>query len=357
MKLKIIAFLLIFLKFTSVQSQEYDDTRRLALVIANGSYPQFPLSNPINDATDIASSLEKVGFTVIFERNLTNNSFRNVLRTFGEQLKQYDVGLFYYAGHGVQVNGINYLLPVDAEIKYEDEIQSQAIEADLVLRKMASAKVDVNILVLDACRNNPFSRGFRGVTPGLAVMNAPKGTIIAYSTAPGHTAEDGRGRNSPYAEQLLKSIEIPGITIEKLFKYVRVGLSLETKGHQISWESSSLMGDFYFISPDYFDVNKNSSLLGSLDIFMKRLDNPTITIDGIGIDSCVGNICSKDLIMGWHHIQVKVNGRVIDRNIQIYPKQKSFMNIDPLVEIQQEDNRRNILRRPKRNRSNSLPPP
>jgi hypothetical protein len=353
---KIIAFLLFF-KFTYAQSQQYDNTRRLALVIANGSYPQFPLSNPINDAMDIAASLEKVGFTVIFEENLTNNSFRNVLRTFGEQLKQYDVGLFYYAGHGVQVHGINYLLPVDADIKYEDEIQSQAIEAGLVLRKMGSAKVDVNILILDACRNNPFSRGFRGVNPGLAVMNAPKGTIIAYSTAPGHTAEDGRGRNSPYAEQLLKSIEIPGITIEKLFKYVRVGLSLETEGRQISWESSSLMGDFYFISPDYFDVNKSRSLFGSLEIYMKLLDNPTVSIDGIDIGSCVGNICSKDLIQGWHHIQVKAGGKIIDRNVQIYPRQKSFINIDPLVEIQKGDNRHYIRNRSKKNRSNSLPPP
>ena len=339
MKVKVFFVLLVFLTLSSVEAMEHNNLpKRLALVIGNGNYPLFPLKNPENDATDLVQSLENLGFTVIFRKNVSNNSFRNALRTFGEQLKEYDVGLFFYAGHGIQVNGINYLLPVDAEIKYEDEIQSQAIPADLVLKKMESAKIDVNILILDACRNNPFTRGFRGITPGLAVMNAPKGTLVAYSTAPGNTAEDGRGRNSPYAKQLIKNLVIPGITIEKLFKHVRVGLSLATKGRQISWESSSLMGDFYFISPDYFDVKKQKFMFGSVEINVELFKEPSVSIDGKSTGSCIDKTCYKSLLVGSHKVQIKSDGKVMERNFIIYPGQKHLINISSLDEVKKNNN-------------------
>jgi len=156
------------------------------------------------------------------------------------------VGLFYYAGHGLQVNGINYIIPLDAEIREETDVKYEAVDAGRVLDAMYNAGNAFNIVILDACRDNPLARGFRSGFSGLARMDAPKGTIVAYSTSPGKLALDGKGRNSPYTAALVDYMDDPGLTIEQVFKKCRRRIDRATNGKQIPWESTSLTGDFYF---------------------------------------------------------------------------------------------------------------
>ena len=220
---------------------------KTALVIGNGEYQDAPLANPVNDATDMAQALRDLGFDVMALTNADRQTMREAIREFGEKLKKGGVGLFYYAGHGMQIKGQNYLIPVKADIKAADEVEDESIDANSVLRKMETAGNDVNIIILDACRNNPFARSFRSAEQGLAKMEGPVGSIIAYATAPGSTAYDGSGRNGLYTSHLLKAIKTPGLTIEEVFKHVRVAVRDETQGQQIPWESSSLTGNFQFI--------------------------------------------------------------------------------------------------------------
>ena len=167
---------------------------------------------------------------------------------FGDKLKNYDVGLFFYAGHGIQSKGYNYLVPVDANIKSEEQVEYDCVQADRILALMEASGTDVNIIILDACRNNPFERSWtRSATgKGLAFMNAPKGSLIAYATAPGSTASDGSGKNGLYTSALLESIRITNINILQVFQNVRVIVSEKSDGRQIPWESTSLTGDFIF---------------------------------------------------------------------------------------------------------------
>ncbi|HIJ36420.1 MAG TPA: DUF1566 domain-containing protein [Deltaproteobacteria bacterium] len=220
--------------------------RRTALVIGNGSYKSAPLRNPANDAQDMASALRKLGFSVIHKENAKQREMEDAIREFGNSLHKGGVGLFYYAGHGLQVNGINYIIPLDAEIRQETDVKYEAVDARRVLDAMYNAGNDFNIVILDACRDNPLARGFRSGSSGLARMDAPKGTIVAYSTSPGKVALDGKGRNSPYTAVLLEYMDDPGLPIEQVFKKCRGRIYSATNGTQIPWESTSLTGDFYF---------------------------------------------------------------------------------------------------------------
>lgn len=222
------------------------ESKRIALVIGNANYASAPLKNPLNDAADISASLRQSGFEVIDQRNATLQEMTRGIREFGDKLLKSDVGLVYYSGHGLEVKGRNYLLPVNASMIREDEIAFQAIDANLILEKMNTAKKSVNILIVDACRDNPFARSFRSVNRGLAQMDAPTGTIVSFSTAPGKTASDGDGRNSPFTKNLVKAMTRADMPIEAMFKEVRKSVVEETKGLQTPWESSSLIGDFYF---------------------------------------------------------------------------------------------------------------
>jgi len=218
---------------------------RVALVIGNGNYESAPLANPVNDATDIAASLRRMGFTVILKKNATLEVMEESLEDFGNRLKRGGVGLFFYAGHGIQANGANYLIPIGTRIKKESDLKYRAVDAGRILDEMSNANNGMNIVILDACRDNPFSRSFRSGSRGLSVISAaPRGTFITYSTSPGNVAADGKGRNSPYTESLLKHMNTPGLPIEHVFKRVRQDLSGKTKGQQVPWELSSLSGDF-----------------------------------------------------------------------------------------------------------------
>ena len=220
--------------------------KRVALVVGNANYKVRPLKNPRNDADDISRSLRSSGFEVIDLRDATLQQMRNGVRQFGDRLINNDVGLVYYSGHGVEVKGRNYFIPVNADIMREDEIADQGLDVSLILEKMNTAGKGVNILIVDACRDDPFGRSFRSSSRGLAQMDAPRGTIIAYATSPGKVASDGDGRNSPYTKNLVKAMQQPNKPIEQVFKEVRRAVQEETKNQQTPWENTSLSGDFYF---------------------------------------------------------------------------------------------------------------
>lgn len=230
----------------STKQHKTNSNRRLALVIGNSTYRISPLKNPVNDAQDMATALRKVGFDVTLVRDATQQQMENAVREFGLKLRQGGTGLFYYAGHGVQVAGENYLVPVNAVIQTEGDVKFGCLPAGLVLAKMEDAGNGVNIVILDACRNNAFSRNFRSADQGLAKMDAPTGSLISYATAPGSVASDGTGRNGLFTQHLLRNIAIPGLPITEVFMRVRQGVVQETKKKQVPWESSSLIGQFYF---------------------------------------------------------------------------------------------------------------
>ena len=223
--------------------------QRLALVIGNGAYKDSPLPNPVNDAADMARVLEASGFTVIKRENASLREMHLALREFGDRLGRTATGVFYFAGHGLQVRGRNYLLPVDADIAREDEVAFAALDLGAVMEKLDSAKNPVNIVVLDACRDNPFGKRLAPSAKGLAPVDAPPGTFIAYATAPGSTAADGKGRNGLYTHHLVREIEKPGAPIEEVFKAVRAGVRADSKSLQVPWESTSLESQFMFRSP------------------------------------------------------------------------------------------------------------
>jgi formylglycine-generating enzyme required for sulfatase activity len=228
---------------------------RVALVVGNSNYgPDVGrLPNPANDAELMAKTLKQLGFKVIKLVDADQNTMKRAIADFGTALTSSGpdaVGLFFYAGHGMQVAGTNYLIPLRARIDKEADVDLEAVKAEAVLQQMEFAGNRINIVILDACRNNPLARSMRSATRGLAeIKERPTGTFIAYSTAPGQVAADGTGRNSPYTEALAKQMLKPGIALEETFRDVRVKVLAETKEEQVPWESSSLTGAFYFVPP------------------------------------------------------------------------------------------------------------
>ena len=234
---------------TAVAAPPAKATRRYALVIGNGAYRDVPLANPVNDARDMARALERTGFEVVLLEDADLITMVRALRDFGDRIARRGIGLFYFAGHGLQVKGHNFLVPVGASIEREDEVPFQALDVNAVLEKMDAARNTANFVILDACRNNPFARSFRLSAQGLAPMDAPPGTFIAFATAPGSTADDGPGRNGLYTQHLLGQLEVPGLKVEDVFKRTRAAVRQASEGRQIPWENTSLEGDFFFKAP------------------------------------------------------------------------------------------------------------
>jgi len=221
--------------------------RRVALVIGNSVYQHTgQLPNPANDAQDIAQALRKFNFQVILRTDASLETMADVIYQFGESLKGGGVGLFYYSGHGLQVKGENYLLPVDANLMREDDIKRKAVNANDVMEKMGEGKSHLNLVFLDACRNNPFPSSTRAVSRGLIGMNAPNGTLIVFSTNPGNVAADGSGRNGVFTKHLLQQIDQPGLEIGMMLRKVRSAVKEDTGGQQVPWENGSIEGEFYF---------------------------------------------------------------------------------------------------------------
>ncbi|HXI23077.1 MAG TPA: caspase family protein, partial [Pyrinomonadaceae bacterium] len=252
-----------FSVFTTSNAQQHDrqlerqptvsnvqSGRRTALVIGNGTYTSVPaLKNPPNDAALVAATLQDLGFEVSVGTNKSQKEMKQLIRDFGQRLRASGgVGLFYFAGHGVQSNGHNYLIPVDADIQNEADLEDVGVDVNYVLNMMAVAQSSLNILILDACRNNPFTRSFRSAQGGLAHVDAPSGTLIAYATAPNSTAADGDSTNSPYTEELTKQMQIPGVVLETAFRRVTERVSTRTAGRQEPWTSDNHKGEFYFKS-------------------------------------------------------------------------------------------------------------
>jgi Caspase domain len=223
-----------------------NSNQRVALVIGNAAYKEAPLTNPVNDARAIGQALQESGFTVILRENTDQRGMLSALREFGDKLRGGGTGLFYYAGHGMQIKGRNYLIPVGANVDREDEVAYSAVDAQAVLDKMESAGNAANIMILDACRNNPFVRASRSGQAGLAQMEAPVGTLVAFATSPGAVASDGSGANGLYTQHLLTAMRQNGSKVEDVFKQVRANVRRDSQGKQVPWESTSLEGDFYF---------------------------------------------------------------------------------------------------------------
>lgn len=233
--------------------------RKLALVIGNSAYRNGPLKNPENDARVVGDALRALGFEVIARENAGLREMVEAMRQFSLRAQSAEVRLLFYAGHGIQVRGRNYLLPVDTEIQGEDEVAGKSADVNELLERLGRLTSGINIVILDACRNNPFSGTeivgpdgrrlrYRGATPsGLAAIEAPLGSMVAFSTAPGGVALDNpTERNSLYTKHLVAHLQTPGLPIELLFKQVRLAVARETARAQVPWESSSLTGDFCF---------------------------------------------------------------------------------------------------------------
>lgn len=232
---------------TTQTSTINSNSPRLALLIGNANYKVSPLRNPTNDVREMHKVLERVGFTVYIYENIDLGSMRKVIREFGERITKEHIGLFYFSGHGIQVDGKNYLLPVDIDIRHEDEVASSAVEVGFLLSKLEAANNTLNMVILDACRDSPLPRRSRSGARGLNNISAASGTLIAFSTSPGRVAFDGEGVNSPYTKYLVNAISQQGLLLEQVFKSVRANVIRETRGQQVPWENSSIVGDFYFL--------------------------------------------------------------------------------------------------------------
>ena len=223
---------------------------RVALVIGNSKYPEAPLKNPGNDAKGIANELQKLGFQVNLKLDAGRNEMLDAIRAFGGELaKKKGVGMFYYAGHGAQLAWKNYLIPVDALIDRIEDMQSKTVELNALLEGIVKAQNPMNVIILDACRDNPFGSKAQIQQKGLSQFDAPPGSLLAYATSPGNTAADGEGANGFYTENLLRELAVPQAKIEDVFKRVRLAVRRRSQGLQIPWESTSLEDDFYFIPP------------------------------------------------------------------------------------------------------------
>jgi hypothetical protein len=221
--------------------------KKIALIIGNAAYPESPLANPVNDAEAMGEKLMHLSFETIVHTDTTNKAMEAALADFATKLAACDVAFFFFAGHGMQIDGKNYLTAINTNFAREIDAKYSSLPLDKVIETMERGGSRTNIIMLDACRTNPYERKWRGIdSHGLAPVYAPKGMIIGYATSPGQVAYDGDGRNGAYTDAFLRHVSTPDITVEDLFKRVRNTLSSSTRGHQISWEHTSLMGDFYF---------------------------------------------------------------------------------------------------------------
>ncbi len=221
---------------------------RTALIIGNSEYSISPLPNAKNDADSVAMALRSLGFEVMHYTDLSYQQMEAAINDYGNKLRtRGGVGMFYYAGHGIQIEGENYLVPTSASIRKEKDIKYKSVHLGYLLDEFEGSGNDMNIVVLDACRDNPFSAKYRSVRNGLAgIAVAPIGTFIAYATSPGSVASDGEGTNGLYTQELLKALRHPRLKIEDVFKVVRANVRRLSQGMQVPWENSSIEGDFYF---------------------------------------------------------------------------------------------------------------
>ncbi|MCK4312407.1 MAG: SUMF1/EgtB/PvdO family nonheme iron enzyme [Candidatus Cloacimonetes bacterium] len=314
MKRKIIFILIFSFLLTTIFCQQ----NRFALVIGNSDYKGVPLRNPVNDANDIAATLRELDFEVIKRTNLNKRELEESAETFENMITSSDVALFYYSGHGLQVDGINYLIPLNANIDEANDVRYEAVELNRIITKLEKARL--NIIILDACRDNPF-KGFRSTSRGLAQISTDKvGTFIAYSTGPGKVAIDGTGRNSPYTKNLIAKMKTD-MKIEDAFKEVAKSVFSETNGKQKPWLSSSLLDDFYFCmscAPKTTEPETRVGLDSQLDsgfdnlVFVKGGTFMMGSNDGDDDEKPVHEVYVSDFYIGTYEVTVAEFKEFID---------------------------------------------
>ncbi len=281
-----------------------DGQKRIALVIGNGAYQHAgTLPNPSNDATAVAKALRGLGFEVIGGEkdgiNLTQERMESLIVEFGARLAATKgVGLFYYAGHGVQSGGVNYLIPVDADIPDESRIKYKAVSLGYVLDEMATARNDFNLVILDACRNNPFARSWRsnrdiGDNKGLVNSNPPRGTLVLYATEPGSVSSDGAGSNSPFTTAFLKQINTPNLELDPLIKAVARDVQTATKQKQSPWKEGLYSGDFYFKLTTQSETTVTSQIVSVPKPTPLPTPTPVAAIQGINVEESYWQIISN----------------------------------------------------------------
>ncbi len=236
--------------------------KRVALVIGNNAYRVSPLRNSLNDAGDMRVALEKLGFTVMAGGdNVGKKAMERLVEELGDRLSYGGIGLFYYAGHAVEYHGVNYLIPINSGMKElnDSELERKAVNATMVVGALERASNDMNILILDACRDDPLNRGYGWYSRGIEKLVPPGkskfGSVIIYSTAPGKLASDGMGRNGVFTKHLLRHIRTPGLQIEDMLKRVAIGVEKETNGKQEPWHESNLKIDFRFNDSEPVKIN------------------------------------------------------------------------------------------------------
>lgn len=288
----------IFICALALTTRAYAE-KRTALVIGNAQYARAgALANPANDANDIAAALKELGFNVVLGLDLDKQAFDAKVRDFAASLNDADTAVLFYAGHGLQVAGQNYLVPVDAALKSERDLDFQTVSLDFILKQMELDRDGkTNIVFLDACRDNPLARnlarsmGTRSASlgKGLAEVKTGVGTFVAYSTQPGNVALDGTGRNSPFAAALTQGIRAPGRNLTAMMIGVRKQVLAETEGKQVPWDHSALVGDFYFnaaaVPEPPIDVQAANKRLKELEEQLKSKADQQSTVNLVKIEN------------------------------------------------------------------------
>ena len=290
--------LLYYILFISVFSFSQEE-KRLALVIGNSEYIKGPLKNPVNDAKLIAKALDSLGFEVLEHYNLsTQRDLKNAIREFGIKRDSANVGFVYYAGHGVQVNNENYLLPTDESFASQIDVEEYAVSVQSILRYLQSKSNQVNILVLDACRDNPFelewntTRSLKG--DGLAKIPPPTGSLIAFSTDAGQTAADGKDINSIYTLSLYKNMLLEDTSLDQIFRNVRTEVLAQTNGNQRPVEATQLTGQTFYLNPGNYDdefkavegiLEKNTELTDALNILAPIIDDKPTNLRALHLNA------------------------------------------------------------------------
>jgi len=271
-------------------SNRLSTNRRVALIFGNANYQVGPLRNPVNDARSMARVLQSLGFEVILRTDSSLREMEDALDKFHDRIRQGSVGIFYYAGHGIQSGGENYLIPVNAKLRVEQDLRYNALPVGKVLGVMEAAKNGANIVILDACRDNPLARSWRSSQRGLAPIYTATGIYIAYATAPGSTAADGSGQNGTFTAALLRHIKRPHEGIDQLFNQVREDVNRETNGRQVPWTASSLIGNFSFYSTQRSTQLPANSPTIPINPLVPMQSEPDLESSPLAIP-CPGSVC------------------------------------------------------------------
>ena len=318
---KFSVLLLIFLNIYS-SSLWATASSKVALVIGNAAYPDTPLKNPGNDANAMADKLQSLGFQVILRQNLKQRQIGSAIAEFRNAIQPGGVALFYYAGHGLQVRGENYLPAVDADILAMDDAPNQSINVSQVLAAMEESKAQINLVFLDACRNNPYTRSFRSAGNGLAKVNAPSGTLIHFATRPGSIASDGASddKNGLYTKQLLQALDVPGLSVEQVMKRVSSAVKQTSNGKQEPWMEGNIDGDFFFRPPLNPAEQVQGLLQQSAKAYQNRQHNEVITLSREALllepreTTALANMAAAYLQLGQHQAAAEIVDRALTLN-------------------------------------------